>query len=67
MNDNLKNEGKVEKVLSVTDPFARPRQTSSRKYGNSLKEYGALKVKEEASKIGRRYSFDDNGGGYQGL
>lgn len=26
-----------------------------------------LKELEQTSKIGRRFSFDDNGGGYQGL
>jgi hypothetical protein len=36
---------------------------------NSFKimEYTAMKFNELSQRIGRRFSFDDNGGGYQGL
>jgi len=36
-------------------------------YSYSAIELGVLKINEEGLKIGRRFSFDDNGGGYQGL
>ena len=36
---------------------------------NSFKimEFTAMKFNELSQRIGRRFSFDDNGGGYQGL
>jgi len=32
-----------------------------------IMEYTAIKFNELSQRIGRRFSFDDNGGGYQGL
>jgi hypothetical protein len=34
---------------------------------NPATELVAVKAMEKSSKLGRRYSFDDNGGGYLGL
>jgi hypothetical protein len=35
--------------------------------GFKLMEYTTMKFNELSQQIGRRFSFDDNGGGYQGL
>lgn len=35
--------------------------------GFKIMEYSAMKFYELSQRIGRRFSFDDNGGGYQGL
>ncbi|HJW18590.1 MAG TPA: hypothetical protein VJ499_15780 [Flavisolibacter sp.] len=32
-----------------------------------IMEYTVMKFNELSQRIGRRFSFDDNGGGYQGL
>ncbi|MGN6401601.1 MAG: hypothetical protein ACTHMD_14190 [Flavisolibacter sp.] len=42
-------------------------QHVSVKHNYFVTETNLLKIKEATAKIGRRYSFDDNGGGYQGL
>jgi hypothetical protein len=36
-------------------------------YSYSTMELSVLKMNEDGLKIGRRFSFDDNGGSYQGL
>jgi hypothetical protein len=33
----------------------------------NIMEFTAMKFNELSQRIGRRFSFDDNGGGYQGL
>jgi len=49
-----------------TEPNTFP-QTSQSVHNPSVKHPRFIKDTEQHSKIGRRYSFDDNGGGYQGL
>lgn len=41
--------------------------TLSNKYSHPKNLAATKLTEEETLKIGRRYSFDDNGGGYQGL
>jgi hypothetical protein len=49
-----------------SEPNAVPHTTKT-VHNNAGHHARVLKDLEQTTKIGRRYSFDDNGGGYQGL
>jgi hypothetical protein len=42
-------------------------KNESANYTHSFSETLSSKVINENARVGRRFSFDDNGGGYQGL
>jgi hypothetical protein len=69
MESNKRNTGdSLQATILVKDSSpVKYRHTASGKYSYSSNELRVSKAIEESLKIGRRYSFDDNGGGYQGL
>lgn len=58
--------GERNVVSTETSHFAY-HSTLSDAPGSAMIATVAVRMEKEALKIGRRYSFDDNGGGYQGL
>ncbi|HYK55142.1 MAG TPA: hypothetical protein VEV15_01600 [Flavisolibacter sp.] len=51
----------IADTVNFTNSSAKPKP-----YNYSLMEI-SIRMNEEGQKLGRRYSFDDNGGGYKGL
>ena len=68
MKNNVKKiESTTERTLNRIESYPNYHEIPSRKFSYSFNEVHELAVREETLKIGRRFSFDDNGGGYQGL
>jgi hypothetical protein len=68
MKSNERHSQSVAGLRALPAP-QRPAdyQQASLKHNYYVTESNLLKMKETTAKISRRYSFDDNGGGYQGL
>ncbi|HEU4471066.1 MAG TPA: hypothetical protein VFR58_08285 [Flavisolibacter sp.] len=64
-NSRMAEKGKQEvyPMNSVVKSVQEPASLSNRADGHKH----AIRRPEDSSFIGRRFSFDDNGGGYQGL
>jgi hypothetical protein len=52
----------ISKFLQASYP-----ETENSMNNFRIMEFTAMKFNELSQRIGRRFSFDDNGGGYQGL
>ncbi len=67
MKSNDRHPQTGTEARAIADPADFMHNPAKAKpYSYSLMELSA-KMNEEGQKLGRRYSFDDNGGGYQGL
>jgi hypothetical protein len=64
-NERHPEAGTEARTLSDTVNYTH-HSAKSKPYSYSLMEL-SIKMNEEGRKLGRRYSFDDNGGGYKGL
>ena len=60
-------EGNAVSTITKNTPFLKVFLNLSPLRPSENREKTAKQSQELTSKIGRRYSFDDNGGGYQGL
>jgi len=69
MKNNKRHSESSTELMTLTPDTLRVayKKSVSDTYTYTVSDLLALKAKEETSKIGRRYSFDDNGGGYEGL
>ncbi|GEM_PF-5506329 len=69
MKNNKRPSESSTELMTLTPDTLRVayKKSASDSYTYSVSDLLALKAKEETLKVGRRYSFDDNGGGYQGL
>ena len=65
-NKRRQQNGAEERATALAEPQPSYYSTPSNAYNYSMTLI-ASKLIDESLKISRRYSFDDNGGGYQGL
>jgi len=68
MKNTNTSQNPVLPILSISQ-FLQDRHpdTENRSGQFNVMEYIVLKSNELSQSVGRRFSFDDNGGGYQGL
>lgn len=67
MKSNERHPKTGTEARAIADPVNFTHNSAkSKPYRYSLMEL-SVKMNEEGLRLGRRYSFDDNGGGYQGL
>jgi hypothetical protein len=68
MKNTNTHQNPVLPVLSISQFLQDRRAGTENSSGQfNVMEYIALKSNELSQSVGRRFSFDDNGGGYQGL
>lgn len=63
---NSDNNATLTLSLPLVNQWQKDYKASSASL-NFFAEINWSKIKEASARISRRYSFDDNGGGYQGL
>ena len=67
MKSNERHPETGTEARTLSDTVNRTHNAAKAKpFSYSLMEI-SIKMNEEGLKLGRRYSFDDNGGGYKGL